>query len=76
MVSAVAISFAFLRSQSSIIFNVLATYVSRALLTRALDCSLLATARMVVEESTTTSDAGFRDEGWEPRKAESFVFRF
>jgi hypothetical protein len=24
----------------------------------------------MVEESTTTSDTGFRDEGWEPRKRE------
>jgi hypothetical protein len=68
MVSAAAISFAFLRSRSSIILNVLTTYVSGARLPRALDCSLLATAHMQDLGIYDNFDADFKDQGWNPEK--------
>ncbi len=45
-INGVTISFAFLRSRSSDILSVLTMYASGALLSRALDCSLLATPQV------------------------------
>jgi hypothetical protein len=48
----VTINFASLRSRSSGILNVLTTYASGAFLSRALACSLLATAHGLPDEES------------------------